>query len=443
MSEKVKASEDSGDEHKSSSSIPLSASDSTICDSTRKRRSSRASHHHHSEKHSRSRSGSEHNSDDESAKKSSSSKSKKESSDDQKHKHRKSSLRKEESLTLEESDESASEEETDIPPPPIPPPSDDGILPPPVGDIPPPPVDDIPPPPVGDIPPPPVDDIPPPPPPAFELDLSKGDKPVTPKGGLRMPFHQLDSTLVAGRRACSLSPVAHQRTMSMNDITLSSERSRDIGNDKTSTGSNDSDGAGASPRFQAADTTAMKTRRRSGLFLSTSRVVPNDSESVESPAKDSDKESTDDKRRKKSDDERKKSRKHSSRHHHRSSTSRKVSSYMLPIAHGWYEGLDPKGRKYYLNRRLKITQWDVPDEIMLLLPPLPHGWEERKDQGGKRYYVNMQLKKSQRGRPSPRDPELKAMMKEHLSRTTSGESKSTVLVVTPPSPRSPVSPDKA
>jgi len=89
---------------------------------------------------------------------------------------------------------------------------------------------------------------------------------------------------------------------------------------------------------------------------------------------------------------------------HGSRKSKKFGTFHA-LPHGWYEGFDSQGRKYYLHRRLKITQWDVPDEIMQYLPPLPPDWSERKDPHGKAFYVNMKLKKSQRARPGPRDAE--------------------------------------
>jgi len=76
------------------------------------------------------------------------------------------------------------------------------------------------------------------------------------------------------------------------------------------------------------------------------------------------------------------------------------------LPHGWYEGFDSQGRKYYLHRRTKVTQWDVPNEILQYLPPLPPDWSERKDPCGKAFYVNVKLRKSQRARPGPHDAEL-------------------------------------
>lgn len=81
-------------------------------------------------------------------------------------------------------------------------------------------------------------------------------------------------------------------------------------------------------------------------------------------------------------------------------------SRFVPLAHGWYEGFDPQGRKYYLHRQRRVTQWDVPDELLPYLPPLPAGWAERKDAHGHTFYVNVAQKKSQRARPGPHDTEL-------------------------------------
>jgi len=104
---------------------------------------------------------------------------------------------------------------------------------------------------------------------------------------------------------------------------------------------------------------------------------------------------------------------------HETSTSKAGSSKakrfttFLPLPHGWYEGFDPQGRKYYLHRKNKITQWDVPDEILQYLPPLPLGWTERKDPRGKAFYVNVKLKKTQRARPGPRDDDLLALIRRN------------------------------
>jgi len=89
-----------------------------------------------------------------------------------------------------------------------------------------------------------------------------------------------------------------------------------------------------------------------------------------------------------------------------SSGKNRRPGFGFTLLHGWSECFDDKGRKYYLHRRLKITQWDVPDEILQYLPPLPRGWIEMKDEFGKTYYVNMAQKLSQRARPGPRDAEL-------------------------------------
>lgn len=87
-------------------------------------------------------------------------------------------------------------------------------------------------------------------------------------------------------------------------------------------------------------------------------------------------------------------------------------SRFVPLANGWYEGLDPQGRKYYLHRKRRVTQWNVPDELLPFLPPLPPGWSERKDAHGHTFYVNMAQKVSQRARPGPHDSELHARKHE-------------------------------
>jgi len=99
---------------------------------------------------------------------------------------------------------------------------------------------------------------------------------------------------------------------------------------------------------------------------------------------------------------------------HGTSKTKRFTTF-LPLPHGWYEGFDPKGRKYYLNRKTKVTQWDVPDEILQYLDPLPLGWTERKDPRGKTFYVNMKLRKSQRARPGPKDDDLLALIRKNSS----------------------------
>jgi hypothetical protein len=102
------------------------------------------------------------------------------------------------------------------------------------------------------------------------------------------------------------------------------------------------------------------------------------------------------------------------------------------LPQGWREHIDPKGRKYYCNRKLRITQWDVPEEIVGELPPLPAGWEERKDPKGKVFYVNKSIRRSQRARPGPNDAELTAAGTSAL--TKSPLVSSTVVEIPPPPP---------
>lgn len=87
-------------------------------------------------------------------------------------------------------------------------------------------------------------------------------------------------------------------------------------------------------------------------------------------------------------------------------------THFVPLAHGWYEGLDALGRKYYLHRKRRVTQWEVPDELLPYLPPLPAGWSERKDARGHTFYVNVAQKMSQRARPGPHDSELHAVQQQ-------------------------------
>ena len=88
----------------------------------------------------------------------------------------------------------------------------------------------------------------------------------------------------------------------------------------------------------------------------------------------------------------------------------------VPLACGWYEGIDALGRKFYLHRQRRVTQWDVPDEVLPFLPPLPPGWTERTDAHGHTYYVNMVQKVSQRARPGPHDNELHALLQHHQTK---------------------------
>ena len=61
---------------------------------------------------------------------------------------------------------------------------------------------------------------------------------------------------------------------------------------------------------------------------------------------------------------------------------------------GWEEKTDPaSGKKYYVNRERKVTQWERPGS----LPP----WEEKTDPAsGRKYYVNHLTKQVQWDRPT-------------------------------------------
>eukprot|EP00727_Mastigamoeba_balamuthi_P008887 m51a1_g4620 hypothetical protein (1410) ;mRNA; r:291183-296569 len=62
---------------------------------------------------------------------------------------------------------------------------------------------------------------------------------------------------------------------------------------------------------------------------------------------------------------------------------------------GWQQCTDPKGRTYYYNRALRVTQWERPRASNAEKPPLPPGWEEKTDANGRVYYSNRAEKRSQ------------------------------------------------
>ena len=56
---------------------------------------------------------------------------------------------------------------------------------------------------------------------------------------------------------------------------------------------------------------------------------------------------------------------HSHHHSHSHSRKRRGAAKLLPIGSGWYEGFDALDRKYYVHRKRRISQWDLPEELMV------------------------------------------------------------------------------
>ena len=58
------------------------------------------------------------------------------------------------------------------------------------------------------------------------------------------------------------------------------------------------------------------------------------------------------------EEKKKKKKVHSARH---------GAGCLLPLGHGWYEGVDAHDRKYYVHRERHVSQWAFPSELLVCI----------------------------------------------------------------------------